>query len=149
MKFLIRATIPVVAGNAFVKSAGWQGKMDQIMGDIKPETAYFTLDRGQRTLYLPGKRGTFSPTALPGGTPVAHFPGGRRFHTYDDSRGLWCGYARHRGRDQEVLLVRPDWTSYSGTALPQLVRQGGTIPLHSFGKLGRWYHPVHHGPGSG
>ena len=49
---LIRATIPVAAGNAFVKSADWQGKMDQIMGDNKPETAYFTLDRGQRTLYL-------------------------------------------------------------------------------------------------
>ena len=26
--------------------------MDDIMGDLKPEAAYFTLDRGQRTLYL-------------------------------------------------------------------------------------------------
>ena len=46
MRFLIRATMPVAAGNAFVKSADWQSKMDQIMGDIKPEAAYFTLDRG-------------------------------------------------------------------------------------------------------
>lgn len=52
MRFLIRATMPVAAGNAFLKSEGWQAKMDQIMGDIKPETAYFTLDRGQRTIYM-------------------------------------------------------------------------------------------------
>ena len=52
MKFLIRATMPVAAGNAFVKRGDWQGKMDQIMGDLKPETAYFCLDRGQRTLYM-------------------------------------------------------------------------------------------------
>ena len=39
MQFLIRATMPVAAGNAFVKRADWQGKMDQIMGDIKPEAA--------------------------------------------------------------------------------------------------------------
>ena len=52
MKFLVRATMPVAAGNAFIKRADWQTKMDQIMGDLKPEAAYFTLDRGQRTLYL-------------------------------------------------------------------------------------------------
>ena len=51
MRFLVRCTLPVAAGNAFVKSADWQSKMDQIMGDLKPETAYFCLDggRGQST----------------------------------------------------------------------------------------------------
>ena len=38
--------MPVEAGNNFIKSQDWQGKMDSIMGDIKPEAAYFTLDRG-------------------------------------------------------------------------------------------------------
>ena len=52
MRFLVRVTMPVEAGNSFVKGQDWQGKMDNIMGDLKPEAAYFTLDRGQRTLYL-------------------------------------------------------------------------------------------------
>ena len=52
MRFLVRVTMPVEAANSFVKGQDWQGKMDNIMGDLKPEAAYFTLDRGQRTLYL-------------------------------------------------------------------------------------------------
>ncbi len=46
MHFLVRCTIPIAAGNAFVKGADWQGKMDQVMADLKPEAAYFTVDRG-------------------------------------------------------------------------------------------------------
>ena len=52
MRFLMRATIPVDAGNALVHSPDWSKKMDEIMGDIKPETVYFCVENGQRTIYL-------------------------------------------------------------------------------------------------
>ena len=52
MKFLVKATMPVEAGNAFVKDPGWSKKMDDVMGAIQPITAYFCLDKGQRTLYM-------------------------------------------------------------------------------------------------
>ena len=52
MKFLVKATIPVEAGNALVKDPNMKTRMDTVMGDIRPETAYFTVEDGQRTLYL-------------------------------------------------------------------------------------------------
>ena len=52
MRFLLRATIPVEVGNEMVRDPDMGKKMDQIMGDIKPEAAYFCLESGQRTIYL-------------------------------------------------------------------------------------------------
>ena len=52
MKFLVKATIPVEDGNALVRDPNLQSRMDAVMEDIKPEAVYFTIDDGQRTLYL-------------------------------------------------------------------------------------------------
>ena len=52
MRFLLRATIPVEAGNAMVHDpAAMQQKFETIFGDFRPEAVYFCLDRGQRTIY--------------------------------------------------------------------------------------------------
>jgi hypothetical protein len=51
MHFLIRATIPNAAGNRMVKG-DMQALMDKAMADIRPEAAYFTADKGQRTMYF-------------------------------------------------------------------------------------------------
>ena len=52
MKFLVKATIPVEAGNALVRDPNLQARMDSVMEDIRPEAVYFTIENGQRTLYL-------------------------------------------------------------------------------------------------
>ena len=52
MKFLVKATLPVEAGNALVRDPNLQSRMDTVMGDIRPEAVYFTIENGQRTLYL-------------------------------------------------------------------------------------------------
>ena len=52
MRFLVKVSIPVEAGNAAAK-AGKLGKTIQsILAELKPEAAYFTDDRGQRTAFL-------------------------------------------------------------------------------------------------
>ena len=52
MKFMVKATIPVEAGNAMVRDPNMQKSMETVMGDIRPEAVYFAADDGQRTLYL-------------------------------------------------------------------------------------------------
>ena len=52
MHFLVKATIPVHAGNAMVRDPKFGKKMDEILGDIKPKAAYFGVDGGQRTMFL-------------------------------------------------------------------------------------------------
>ena len=52
MKFLVKAIIPVEAGNPMVKDPNFQARMETVMGDIRPEAAYFTIDNGQRTGYF-------------------------------------------------------------------------------------------------
>ena len=52
MRFLVKATIPVEAGNALVSDPNFGKRLEEILGDIKPEKAYFALDCGQRTIYL-------------------------------------------------------------------------------------------------
>jgi hypothetical protein len=52
MRVLFKVNIPVEAGNAAAK-AGKLGKTIQsILAELKPEAAYFTDDRGQRTAFL-------------------------------------------------------------------------------------------------
>jgi hypothetical protein len=52
MRFLLKVTIPVESGNAAAK-AGKLGKTIQsILGDLKPEAAYFTDDNGRRAGYI-------------------------------------------------------------------------------------------------
>ena len=52
MRFLLKVNIPVEAGNAAAK-AGKLGEIIQtILADQKPESVYFTDDKGQRTGYI-------------------------------------------------------------------------------------------------
>jgi hypothetical protein len=53
MLFIVKATIPNDAGNEMVKSGpAMKSLIDTIMGDVKPEAAYFSIADGQRTLFL-------------------------------------------------------------------------------------------------
>ena len=52
MRFLVKVTIPVEAGNALVRDPNFSTRMDEILGEIKPEKAYFAVEGGQRTIYL-------------------------------------------------------------------------------------------------
>ena len=52
MRFLVKATMPVEAGNALVKDPSMGQKMETVIGDIKPEAVYYCLDKGQRTIYF-------------------------------------------------------------------------------------------------
>jgi len=52
MRFLVRAKLPVETGNALVKDPNFSKRMDEIMGAIKPEAAYFAAEGGQRTVYF-------------------------------------------------------------------------------------------------
>src|ERR1051325_1365634 len=53
MLFIIKATIPNDAGNEMVRSGpAMKALIDKVMGDIKPEAAYFSIADGQRTLFI-------------------------------------------------------------------------------------------------
>ncbi len=52
MRFLVRATIPVDAGNDLVRDPDFGKRIQALMGEIKPEAAYFALESGQRTVYM-------------------------------------------------------------------------------------------------
>ena len=52
MRFLVKGTIPVDAGNALVRDPNFSKRMEDILGDVRPEAAYFTAQGGQRTVYL-------------------------------------------------------------------------------------------------
>ena len=52
MRMLLKASIPVKAGNANVKSGSLGSKIESILAEQKPEAAYFTLDNGMRTGFI-------------------------------------------------------------------------------------------------
>ena len=52
MRFLLKATIPVDAGNAAAKADKLGGMIQAILADLKPEAVYFTDDHGQRTAFI-------------------------------------------------------------------------------------------------
>ena len=52
MRFLLKVNIPVEAGNAAAKAGKLGATIQAILADARPEAAYFTDDRGQRTGYL-------------------------------------------------------------------------------------------------
>ncbi len=49
---MLKATMPIQAGNDLVKSPSMGQKMETLLGDLKPEAVYYTLDKGQRTIYF-------------------------------------------------------------------------------------------------
>ena len=52
MHFLVRATIPVEVGNTMIHDPNMGKKIEDVMGDLKPEAVYFCVDKGQRTIYF-------------------------------------------------------------------------------------------------
>lgn len=50
MRFIIEATVPVDAGNHAIMDGSLMGKIQNYLGEIKPEAAYFTIKNGQRTM---------------------------------------------------------------------------------------------------
>ncbi len=52
MRFLVKVTIPVEAGNQLVSDPQFGEQLRSILSGIKPETAYFAIEGGQRTIYL-------------------------------------------------------------------------------------------------
>ncbi len=52
MRFLVKVSIPVEAGNRAVKEGTIGKTIQKILGEQKPEAAYFTTDSGQRCGYL-------------------------------------------------------------------------------------------------
>src|SRR5687767_10211407 len=53
MLFIVKATIPNEAGNEMVRSGpAMKALLDKVLGDVKPEAAYFSVADGQRTLFL-------------------------------------------------------------------------------------------------
>ncbi|HLF71549.1 MAG TPA: hypothetical protein VI759_05295 [Dehalococcoidia bacterium] len=53
MHFIVKATIPNDAGNDMLRSGPkMQELIQKVLGDVKPDAAYFSVADGQRTLFL-------------------------------------------------------------------------------------------------
>jgi hypothetical protein len=52
MKYLVKLTIPIDAGNAALADKQFGAKMKQYLSDVKAEAAYFTAVNGQRGGYI-------------------------------------------------------------------------------------------------
>lgn len=52
MRFLFKVNIPVEAGNAAARAGKLGSTIASLLADLKPEAAYFSDDKGQRTGYL-------------------------------------------------------------------------------------------------
>jgi hypothetical protein len=49
MRFLLKVNMPVETGNAAAKAGKLGETIQSILGELKPEAAYFTAEKGQRT----------------------------------------------------------------------------------------------------
>ncbi|NUO42546.1 MAG: hypothetical protein HOV73_28255 [Streptomyces sp.] len=52
MRVLLKASMNTEKANEVIRSGKMPQLMQEAMGNIKPEAAYFTLDHGVRTCYL-------------------------------------------------------------------------------------------------
>ena len=52
MRFLVKATIPVEAGNTLVSDPNFGKRLEEITQDLKPEAVYFAIEGGQRTIFF-------------------------------------------------------------------------------------------------
>ena len=57
MRMLLRANVPVEAGNSAVKDGSLQRVMSSVIEQLKPEAPYFLTEGGKRTaLIVPASR---------------------------------------------------------------------------------------------
>ena len=52
MRFLLKISIPVEAGNAAAKAGKLGATIQSILADLKPEAVYFTDNNGQRAAFI-------------------------------------------------------------------------------------------------
>ena len=52
MRFLVKVSMPVEACNAAMKEGTFKSTMESILGELRPEAAYFTAEFGVRTGFL-------------------------------------------------------------------------------------------------
>jgi hypothetical protein len=52
MRFLIKVTIPVDAGNEAISNGSLPRTIESILGELRPEAAYFAEDGGNRTGFI-------------------------------------------------------------------------------------------------
>ena len=51
MRFLTRITLPVESGNALCRDKEMNRKMETILSEVRPESIYFGVENGQRTMF--------------------------------------------------------------------------------------------------
>ena len=52
MKFLVEVRIPTESGNKGIMDGTLMQQMQSYLGEVKPETVYFALAHGKRTVYM-------------------------------------------------------------------------------------------------